>query len=314
MAKLADNRLSDTIDYLKAVDLWLANHLEDTLRTNNLQGNSIVSDAEIGSEIISLKGQSNSLRYLQKSNNENQRRALRALLLCQQVYLSNIWTDRNPPLTPGWKDISLRHWRWRTEGEICEGIKVYALGNPKVTELADAAKTYNRSKPPHIIDYILTRESSMFPSSKSCYGQVALWLFLAGFVSQRWNKAFRPNRKIAVPETEQTFSVFGKSEWEIKWDEPESIRVQKIAQIPRGYFIWMRTDKRIGGHWMVCDGNGYGWGYNNAALDPGEGEGMVDNNHCRCKIKRQFDTYLLPEDHKSGKLLVFNPNNVCPRI
>ena len=297
---MSEKLLRDTIAYLGGIDADLSDHVRDAL--GSAQGmqvrQEILGDAMSASLHVNARGGHDSL---------SQRLALRALPVCQRLYLSPLWTDRNQPLPQDWKDTSLRRWRSKSELEIISGILLYA-----VTERSDVARLATVARyqlAPGAMaehDLFLTRESATFPSANSCFGQVALWRFQAGFVSQRWNKRFRPNSIGGHPPD---FRAFGDGRVLIS---PASELPTNRMLIPKGYLVYMHTDHQRGGHWMVSDGGGWGYGVCNTGLNKGDGEDEVSPIYARCLIHRQLRAW--HDEHPSRQLKIFNPTRTNPTL
>lgn len=297
---MTEKLFKDTIAYLSHINADLARHVRDALGSAHALPlrHDILSDAMSASLHVNARGLHDS---------PNQRLALRALLLCQGLYLSPLWTERNGPLPQDWKDMSLRKWRSKSQLEITNGILLYAVTErDDVARLADVARYQlpPGEKPEH--DLFLTRDSERFPSSNSCFGQVATWLFQGGFVSQLWNKRFRPNN---IGQQAPDFSVFGDGQVIVG---PNDALPAGRIDVPRGFIVYMHTIKQVSGHWMVSDGLGWGYGVCNSGLMPGEGEGVVSPIYARCLIHRQLRAW--HDEHPSRRLVIFNPTRVNPTL
>lgn len=171
MAKTDKQRYDAAIAYLKTVDNALGTEVDQLLTAQNRTD-------EAGRD-ISLEG----FGYW-ASGNDNQHKAVRALLLCQKAYLT-------PPYFKGFfigyeKDKTKRHYKGKSEAAVKEAIKCY-LPKPMPThhDLVDAANTVNETTG-NLDFYTLTRDARNLGANPICFAAVRMWLFKAGFVSLRW--------------------------------------------------------------------------------------------------------------------------------
>jgi hypothetical protein len=301
MAKTEATRLQETLTYITAVNAGLSQDLAQLLNSSANSG-KVMDDV---SKAISLSGKTPWFGGDRANNTDTQRDALRALLLCQRAYFTSLWSPNTLPATPfilgnTWPKVTLDHWRFRPEHEICEGIRMFAVV-PNIPDqaLADAAAVRS-----DIADsvYVAKRNSASPPVGNSCFDQVSHWLLAAGFVSLRWIMKFKP--------AGFNYAPFGPGVVRIRSTDAMPVGPIRVA---RGMIVRMYTDRRPGGHFMVSDGDGWGWGFNNSSMEAGGGEGKVPNGHARCLIHRQFAEYREAADKISatdfgGKLVVLDPN------
>lgn len=294
MNKTNAERYGSALSYLKQNYPVLGQHLEGVV---DQHAGAAAFREELG-KVISLTGTSVSPSNFGANSNETQRVALRALLLCQRVYLSGAWSGQvglNPPdLT-----LSINHWRWRSETDIRRAIELYTITETADrTVPAETASYYNYGNSD---DYrILTRSSQSFPSSNTCYSQVWNWLVQSGIASLRWMRKFAPKG------TQGDYSGLGASVEKVSKHMPTP--TQRI-DIPRGMIVHMFTPVQPRGHWMVSDGQGYGWGANNSGFaeeQREDGEGEVNPAHARCLIHRQFKEWR-KSSLDVGRLVVYDP-------
>lgn len=299
--KSNDTRLQDTLDYIGTVDAGLEQHLTQVLRS---AANSAQVMDDVGGA-ISLAGLRPWYKGVKSNNTDTQRDALRALLLCQRVYLTNLWSPTRLGDTPflkdkPWPKATVDHWRFKAENEIRDGIRMYfPVPNIPDEALADAAAVRSVTA-----DNLFTaKRNSQNPLvGNSCFDQVSHWLLAAGYVSLRWIAKLSPMGF--------DYSEFGAGREYIRATDP--VPRAPFNGIPRGMICRLFTDRRVGGHFMVCDGNGWGWGYNNAPKAASAEEGEVTNGHARCLIHRQFADYREESDKVSptnfgGKLVLLDP-------
>jgi hypothetical protein len=311
-------RLEETLEYLRRLNPDLTEHLREILLA--ARNRPVLN--QIGDQ-ISLSGKTAWFANGRENNTETQRDALRALLLCQRVYLTNMWSNRFGAMPAGskasWPDVTVKHWRFRPESEIRNAIRMYVKTNPGPGALADSAA--NRPTDDTDFWYTITRQGSFAPLAVSCYGQISMWLLHAGFVSMRWLAKHSPQGPRPMSNDRFDFSAFGPGITRIGvYDPMPAGRID----VPRGMIVRMFTDKRPGGHFMVSGGGGWGWGHNNSALPPGDGEGEVKTTYCRCLIHRQFAEYRERRDivrrtpdeigrwtqNLGGKMVILNPSHI----
>lgn len=297
-------RLTDATNYLHALNMDVSVQITQIL--NN--AGQLVKD-QISDE-ISLEGKTSLFGSLRSTNTPTQRDALRALLLCQRVYMTSLWSDSlgAAPFVAGgtWPEVTLRQFRARSEADIRDALRMYwPIDNPTKAGLAAAAAT--RSQNPQ--DYFTARRGDTRPPvGNSCFDQVSHWLLASGYVSLRWILRYKP--------TGFNFTSFGIGN---TWIASTAPMPATPFQIQAGMIVRMFTDRRPGGHFMVSAGGGWGWGYNNSSMEAGGGEGAVPNGHARCLIHRQFGEYREDTDRVSptdfgGKLVLLDPDqvaNVC---
>jgi hypothetical protein len=303
MSKSTGTRLLETLRYVYAFDPGLADHLRQILNSCADQ-DGVLED--IG-KAISLSGKTPWFHADRANNTDTQRDALRALLLCQRVYLTSVWAPKRFGQTPyvangTWPAVTIDRFRFRPEMEIRNAIGVYSRAAVVTADaLADAAA---RRGDDANFYYTHTRNSPDAPPGMSCYDQVSKWLLHSGHVSMRWLAKFSP--------INNDFAAFGPERVHI--GETDAMPRGRI-DVPRGMIVRMFTRRRPGGHFMVSDGNGWGWGFNNSSMEGGDGEGRVPNGHARCLIHRQFAEYRGDDDVVSpgnfgGKMVLYDPARI----
>lgn len=307
MSKNRQTRLTETVNYLRGFDVELANQVSQIL-----QGAGDVVRNQV-SDQISTSGHGPGTDEGRANNTGTQRDALRALLLCQRIYMTSLWSNRlgPQPFVPNngvWPQVSFNYWRNKSEMDIRDGLRMYVRMSSRSKEvLARAAALRNPNDDSY---YTARRSSGTPPVGNSCFDQVSHWLLHAGYVSLRWIMKYKP--------VGFDYTPFGAG---TVWISKSAAIPQTPFQIEKGMIIRMYTERRIGGHFMISAGNGFAWGYNNAALDadPTGAEGAVPNGHARCLIHRQFAEYREDTDRISaqdlgGILVLLDPaglNNPC---
>ncbi len=306
MAKDAEDRFNDTVKYISDNGLAeLAQHVEQTTTAQSTKAN-------IGGD-LSLGG----VRLWKDDDKTRQRRALRALLLCQRVYFSAMWAqiffkddlsgqtsdmppvaddqepafstqvppvhvDRWPKTSPSWeatKEASVREWKDKTEALIQDAIRTFAITSIDRGSLCVAAQEQGDATA-SMVNIKLLRATSPFPSSTFCWPAVMFWLFRSGLVSYRWMLKYdgAPPSKLR--------QVFGKGD--IVWSSAQAFGSNDIfPQVDRGKIVhlYINSEYQFGGHWLVSDGNGRAYGRNN---DDAHGE---NRPYDLCVLKNQYLAY-----------------------
>jgi hypothetical protein len=308
--KSGKDRFIDGVKYIHGMGKSeLAQHLTGVVASDNNQS-IIGKDLSLGSR---PDGEDDP-KY---ATNTEKRRALRALLLCQRVYFSELWAvgsliggvHRCSYLPANWKTISLAHWSNKTEDQIQEGILTFAITTARVEALAEAAdRQPNKSVPPPGLT--LTRAEPNFPGLTSCYGSVITWMFRSGLASYRWYmKNFAAYNKDTLRE------AFGPAK--IIWDGGTAFsKTDTLPRVPRGHIVHLYVDnpQRWNGHWLVSLGDGTACGCNNDTE-----EGAVPNDYSnRCSLDKQFlYGYKHPLDNgtiEKGVAEVIDPREIPGRM
>jgi hypothetical protein len=294
-------RLTETINYLRGIDAEVGNQVAQLLQGAGEPRRNEVIDQ------ISLSGQTPWFANGRDNNTDTQRDALRALLLCQRVYLSNLWSPAMGamPTAPNnglWPQVSFGHWRFKPETEIRNGIRMYTRMNHRSKEVLARAAAIRSDNADNY--FTAQRSGGAPPSGNSCYDQISHWLLHAGYVSLRWIAKFRPNGFI--------YTAFGTGQ---TWISKAAAVPATPFQIEKGLIVRMYTERRPGGHFMLSAGNGFAWGYNNSPMVASAEEGAVPNGHARCLIHRQFSEYRQPADRVNdqnlgGILVLLDPDHL----
>lgn len=275
--KTGDERVDDAIDFIFGIGkAELANHLQGIVK--------LAGPSKIGKE-LSLGSRSDGKDDPAYGANTQKRRALRALLLCQRVYFSDLWAEailvggvrqRTSFLDPDWKADSLRHWGAQSEAQIVEGILMFAVTTADVSRLADAADQQPSGNHP---DLTLTHLKTPFPGLISCYGAVMTWLLRSGLVSYRWYM-----RNSGASNKTTLREAFGPAS--VIWDGGRTFATtDSLPLVPRGHIVHLYVDNPIrwNGHWLVSLGDGYARACNN---DDTDGTNRIYTD--RCSLNNQF--------------------------
>lgn len=214
------------------------------------------------------------------ADNTNQRKALRALLLCQRVYYSELWarqSEAGPGLhvvpLPGllqarWKTDSLAFWGRKSEAQILSGIAMFvAVPGATRNDLQAAAHAGppNGSCLPGNLE--LSRDD-LYTVGQGviCYVGVQGWLVKSGLVSMRWfMRNASPNKQVGC---DLVFGA-GNEVWRGPVKEADRGRLARvISGIGPGYVvhIWSPDNFNWNGHWVVTNGDGTICGVNNGEV------------------------------------------------
>jgi hypothetical protein len=271
MARTDVERYDETYAYLNNLDSTLAAHLDQEVRTNAM------TKGEIGKK-LSLQGIW-SKGHLYRS----QHAALRALMLCQAIYLSPPWARKakytrsktkehdgevksvrdgyQDYYTAGTLDVPTSIVRNMSESEIKKRIRCYVpVGGVGTDDVAAAAEapvgegTINHNT--------LTREDGLLFKNAICFDAVSLWLFKSGFVSIRWLTHEGPSLQA---DTANDMLGLGRE-----------ITADQLERMPRGMLFNFHAasskgrDNRDVCHWGVSLGGGYGAAANTTAEETTE--------------------------------------------
>jgi hypothetical protein len=215
------------------------------------------------------------------TNSKARRTALRALLLCQEVYLSRecIGYDPRTDIPGGWPKPTIDFWTSKSEATMVKGIQMYM---PMVSARADALPAAAARLRPTTVDadkmpnrvHTLTRDDRNFPIESTCYRAVQSWLLASGHVSLQWFlKSFVVGPPVGVKVNDdnsiaaQLLGVFGPGTLVNVTNNPD-IAATRMAT---GDVVYMYRANENGqpkaggqlGHWMVCETNRIGYGCNN---------------------------------------------------
>ncbi len=176
-------KFADSLEYISQnVSAALAIALLDRLRAapGNVDGaiDAVMND-------VSTSGAGVFIR-----NGAARRRALRSLILCQRVFLSELYLNASmlPNIPGGFPGATISHWSSKSENEMIRGIEMYARrANADGADLRAAAQ----NGPVHNLQiegivHKVTRESDPFPVDPTCYRAVQSWLLKSGFITLQW--------------------------------------------------------------------------------------------------------------------------------
>jgi hypothetical protein len=283
------DRYDDCVNYIYGMGkAELAQHIGTTIVQGNASKRSVGGDIALGSR-------PDNKADADFDDNTRQRRALRALLLCQRVYFSKLWAhpsglpatvklDSWPEGMADWKATraaSVTYWRGKSEAEIQEGILTFAITSGRADSLATAA-TAPGDALIMLPKATLTRLDDPFPGHKTCYSAVMYWLFRSGIVSYRWMMT-----NFGTPGPAGLRELFGPAQ--IIWAANRTfLPTSHLPAVERGYIVHLYVDTpgQFGGHWLVATGDGHAYGRNNDQ----EG-GLVERAYALCSLDRQFLAY-----------------------
>ncbi|MEN0054355.1 MAG: hypothetical protein AAGC65_11830 [Mucilaginibacter sp.] len=244
--KEPEERIDDAVSYIKQVDKQLGLAVEKAMTSDRTR---------VVSKDISLG-------LFAKRIDKDRRGALRALLLCQRYYISNLYTRTNM-LDSNWHTISVDHWKSRNKNAIDNGIRVFTAPCDNAAELAEVAE--NAGGPPtsnNHRDYKLNRDERFTIGSGTCYMAVMAWLLKSGLVSYPWYL-----KSTAISSISDLKTKLGTPQQIWTSAQPFTSGSQ-LPPVPRGYIVYINYKEEFGyGHWLVSLGNGLAAGCNNDDTD-----------------------------------------------
>lgn len=280
MSKTGHPRIDDAVTYLKNKGLpWLASKAASTLLA---APNAI---ATVGEEISLKKSYGGMV----------QEQALRSLLLCQRVFLSDLSLRplfmggmRIPQsaLPQDWVNQSLTHWGGKSEAAIYEGIKTFSVRKRTADRAADVAGKMP-TKTNNFPLLTLTRQMNPFPiaTTLSCYGSVMLWLFQSGIVSYKWY--LNNNGACDKANLTDVFALNNQNVTKVLWTANKLFGDKDtLGNIPRGHVVHLYVDNplRWNGHWLISNGDSSACACNNDTEN-----GRVPNQYCNnASLDKQF--------------------------
>ena len=305
MARTDLKRYTETRNYLNSVNSGLAQHVDQQVST--------MDKSQLGA-LLSLKGIW-SKGHLYKSQHE----AMRALMLCQAVYLQWPWARKSVQdsklVTVDGKqsrEITGSHYdqyalAWQTdvptsivrnlsENQLKERILAYVPQLPATrADLARAAKCTDGLEEGSIDYRDCSRASPCRFQHAICYDAVKQFLFKAGFISIRWLTHDGPSL-----ESHTANALLGNGRIATK---------AELGTVGEGYIFNFHGDNVLGRdnkdvcHWGVTLGGGLGAGTNTTkaagdktvaclqgSLDPGKwGIFNLKESYDVCEIKYGAD-------------------------
>lgn len=167
MTKTDQDRYDQTIKYINTISLPLANKIKQKVGGNQIQYGQMISLGEGNASFI-------------RGVVSNQHHAIRALVLCQNLFLPQGERDNNK---------TVLHCKGMSENEVKEAVLIYApkLAVPLI-EFRNVAERERMGSKGHNHDRILwlTRGSMVFDGATNCYGAVNVWLVKSGLCSLDW--------------------------------------------------------------------------------------------------------------------------------
>jgi hypothetical protein len=259
------------------------------------------------------------------SNGKARRTAMRALLLCQAVYLTPPVQahDHLPLIEDGFPAATIAYWKSRSETEIKRGISMYAtLPNADADALIAAASTMgptNRDVSLLSRLHSITREDRPFPIESTCYRAVQSWLLASGFVSLQW---FLRSSVAAVAGAQtddncvaaQLLAIFPAGRM-----VDVSLNFDRFNPNP-GDIVYMYRSHANGtpkaggqlGHWMVVGRGGLAYGCNNFTDDEARG---TNPTYAECNLRNQILALrrgrIKPNEPDSHFVRIFAPGTIC---
>jgi hypothetical protein len=243
VVKTPEKRVDDAISYITRVDRDLGNAIKSNLNQNKSTVGAELSLGESGKWML-----------------KDKRQALRALLLCQRYYLSDLGSP-GIKLDSLWNTISINYWKAQGKGRIDEGIRLFTAPCDDAARLVNvAAAAGGAPKLKGSQDYYkLSRNNSLNNiGSGICYMAIMVWLLKSGLVSFSWYL-----NESSVDNVATLKSKLGPGQQ--IWNQNQTFTENShLPNIPHGYIVYINYAHETGyGHWMVSLGNGLGVGCNN---------------------------------------------------
>jgi len=192
------------------------------------------------------------------TGNTSAHMALRALLLCQKVYLnapyslSNMgtaWSYNQAPST------TIPYYLSKPETVIKDAIRCYMpLDSATKASLLNVAQNSELSTGTLFFETVSRDTFKISTPTPVCFDAVRMWLFKAGFVSLRWLA-----RKGPLMTAQTANSILG-----------DGAVVRSVDDIPAGnLFNFHRDTEKAICHWGISLGNGMAVGCNTTAAEGG---------------------------------------------
>jgi hypothetical protein len=239
-------RFDDTIEYIRRF-------ISPQLATNINRAMAGRTASKVGQE-ISLSGGG-----FNKTGTDAQHKALRALLLCQRVFLTAPWAISNMGTPFDYnsdRDLPKTYYKNFTEAQIKNVILNYLPGKGATREGLAAAATGIQNPTGNMVWETITRDTNPFPTMQVCFDALKMWLFKAGFVSLSWLANTGP--KMTAQTVNQMLG------------DGEVIPESQLDNIPRGFlFNFHKKDYKAVCHWGVSLGQGWAAGANTTANELG---------------------------------------------
>jgi len=259
MARTDAVRFTEAVAYLRGISAALANDI--TMQAGG-RGDQLGAS-------ISLEGAG---FWKAGHGNKAQHAAVRALMLCQRVYLT-------PPYTT-FKlssdiDIVKTTFHVKSEEQIKQAILCYLpTANPTLEGFAKAAEAIKN--PVGAFNWeTRTRTDQSLGPNPVCFNAVKLWLFNSGFVSLRWMAS-----KGQAIDANQANTHLG---------DGKVIRKDELLNIPRGHmFNFHDAINKAVCHWGVSLGGGWAAGSNTTPFAKNAGAEVAVNFRSGGSIYGEF--------------------------
>lgn len=296
--KDATDRWDDTVSYLNAnfpcngLAHPLGDHIETVVATG--QRSAISKELHLGSR----SDKTSDPTYAATTE---KRRALRALLLCQRVYFSDLWARKTVNRVPAipvnllalnWRTLSLNYWQNLPRAEIDAGIGMFAPVPGAVT--ADVATAAEVGPPDGLgIEiagnlFLSRNRNCCIGAAETCYRGVLAWLLQSGMISLRWFL-----RDCAPNGQQSCDQLFGTGV--SVWDSATVFKDDSVLpEVGRGFIahMWVEQAGAGGwnGHWVISKGGGRICGVNNGLVNKAD-EQVITKYTNGGKLRSQFEGY-----------------------
>jgi hypothetical protein len=287
--KITEDMIDDALNYIGTLDAQLSMDVEHRIR----------------GDIATTIGVEISLGLFAKRIDKERRLALRALLLCQRCYFSNLYLP-HLRLDPSWHSTSIDHWKSRNITAINKAILLFTADCDDAHMLANIAETAGGAPSGNSVSYVLNRDERFNIGSSISYMAIMVWLLKSGIVSYPWYL-----ENCSVTSVEDIKDLFGTPT--NIWNAVNSFdENSQLPLVPRGHIIYINhSHETTYGHWMVSLGRGLAAGCHN---NEGGGTNRLYSN--KASLDDQF-FYGFNKENKKGKprgiAYTFDPTQIPNR-
>lgn len=257
MSRNNKQRYDGALEYIRTnISQSLVNAIK--LKVKNLE-----AEKTLGGQ-ISLSG-----KGYRNNGTKQQHWAVRALCMCQQVFLKapdiSEFVSANVSL-----DTTKEHYKGKDESLIKQAIRCYEVKDgATIEDLAKVAGTEMLTTENTPYEKSLRTDKGMGTTAPVCFHAVRCWLYKTGFVSLRWMAT-------------TGFSLTANNCNDIL-GSGEVISADEMQNIPVGYlFNFHSAEDPAVTHWGISLGNGIAAGSNTTAQE-------LDYRNDKALIKTQFN-------------------------
>lgn len=256
MSRNNKQRYDGALEYIRTnISQSLVNAIK--LKVKNLE-----AEKTLGGQ-ISLSG-----KGYRNNGTKQQHWAVRALCMCQQVFLKSDEVD--PFVRAGVSlDTTKEYYKGKDESLLKSAIRCYEITEgATIDDLAEIARTEMLTTDDTPYETSLRTDKGMGTSTPVCFHAVRCWLYKAGFVSLRW-----------MATTGYSLTANNCNDV-LGWGEV--ISAEQMSNIPVGYlFNFHSVESPTVTHWGISLGNGIAAGSNTVPQE-------LDYRNNKAVIRTQF--------------------------